>query len=109
VNRQIANALREMGADPDKVENFRELTNAEIRDEAIAEIPHTALALLPHLLDKAWILLAAGPGTAFWIGDHPVALANNMPPGDGIRGTLGFRVPGIEVYLGSLVLRRFSD
>jgi hypothetical protein len=99
VNKQIADVLREMGADPNKVENFRELTDAEIRDTSIADIPHSAFTLLPHLLDKVWILLAASPDTTFWIGDHPIVLANNINPGDGIRGTLGFAVKGIEVYL----------
>lgn len=99
LNRQMADVLREMGADPNKVENFRELTGAELRRDSIADIPHFAFVLLPHLLDKAWILLSVAPGTNFWIGDHPVVLANNINPGDGIRGTLGLAVRGIEIYL----------
>ena len=99
VNKQMAGVLREMGADPNKVENFRELTEAEVRRDSIAFMPGSASALLPHLLDKAWILLSAAPGNSFWVGDHPVILANNINPGDGIRGTLGFAVRGIEVYL----------
>jgi hypothetical protein len=95
----MADALREMGADPNNVENFRELNEAEIRDTFIAKLRASAFNLLPHLLDKSWILLAAAPGTVFWVGDHPVALANNVNPGDGIRGTLGLAVRGIEVYL----------
>jgi len=99
LNRQMAEALREMGADPNKVENFRELTEAEVRHSSIEGMPGLAFTLLPHLMDKAWILLSAVPGNAFWVGDHPVVLANNINPGDGIRGTLGFGVRGIEVYL----------
>lgn len=99
LNRQMADVLREMGADPNNVENFRELTEAEVRSDSIADIPDSAFALLPHILHKAWILLSVAPGTTFWIGDHPVVLANNINPGDGIRGTLGFAVRGIEVYL----------
>jgi hypothetical protein len=99
LNRQLADALREMGADPSNVKNFREMTEAEIRHSSIEAMPSTALALLPHLLHKTWILLTAPPGTAFCVGDHPVVLANNFNPGDGIRGTLGFAVEGIEVYL----------
>jgi len=99
LNRQMADALREMGADPSKVENFRELTEAEVRRDSIADMPPTAFTLLPHLLNKAWILLSAAPGRTFWVGDHPVVLANNLNPGDGLRGTLGLAVRGIEVYL----------
>lgn len=78
MNRQMADALRQMGAEPNEVENFKELTEAEVRQSSLTGLADIALTLLPHLLDKAWILLAAGPGTAFWIGDHPVVLANNM-------------------------------
>lgn len=99
LNKQIADVLREMGTEPNNVKNFRELTEAEIRETSIADIPRLALTLLPHILDKAWLLIAASPFTPFWIGDHPVVLANNLNPGDGIRGTLGFGVKGIEIYL----------
>lgn len=99
LNRQMADTLREMGADPNNVENFRELTGAEVRSDSIANIPDLASALLPHILHKAWILLSVAPGATFWIGDHPVVLANSINPGDGIRGTLGFAAQGIEVYL----------
>jgi uncharacterized protein DUF4238 len=99
INKQMADALREMGAEPNSVENFRELTQSEIRETSIGDVPRLAFTLLPHILNKSWILLAAAPGTDFWIGDHPVVLENNMNPGDGIRGTLGFAIPGIEIYL----------
>jgi hypothetical protein len=95
----MANALREMGADPSKVGNFRELTEAEVRHSSIEGMPGLVFKVLPHLLDKAWILLSVIPGNSFWLGDQPVVLANNINPGDGIRGTLGFAVQGIEVYL----------
>jgi len=62
LNRQMADALREMGADPNKVENFRELTQAEVRRDSIADMPPTAFTLLPHLLNKAWILPVRGSG-----------------------------------------------
>jgi hypothetical protein len=99
INQQIADAIREMGTEPNSVENFRELTDAEIHEFTISDVPRLAFTLLPHILDKSWVLLAAAPGTEFWIGDHPVVLANNMNPGDGITGTSGFAVRGIEIYL----------
>jgi Protein of unknown function (DUF4238) len=99
INKQLADALREMGAEPNSVQNFRELTDSEIREQTNAGIRGISLDLLPHILNKDWILFSAVSGSEFWIGDHPVALANNMNPGDGVRGTLGFRVPGIEIYL----------
>ncbi|MFL6387429.1 MAG: DUF4238 domain-containing protein [Terriglobales bacterium] len=99
INKQLADALRDMGAEPNSVRNFHELTESEIREEVNASVGGLSLDLLPHILNKDWILFSACSGSEFWIGDHPVALANNLNPGNGLRGTLGFGVPGIEVYL----------
>jgi hypothetical protein len=99
LNKQVADALRSSGAEPNSVENFRELSSAEIREHTNASIAKLSLNLLPHIMSKNWILLSPASGSEFWIGDHPVTLANNMNPGDGLRGTLGFAVPGIEIYI----------
>jgi hypothetical protein len=99
INKQLADALREMGTEPNSVRNFHESTDSEIREQTNANIRGLSLDLLPHILNKDWILFSADSGTEFWIGDHPVSRANNLNPGDGLRGTLGFRVPGIEIYL----------
>ena len=99
INKQLADALREMGTEPNSVRNFRELTESEIREQANASVRRLSLDLLPHVLSKNWILFSACSGSEFWIGDHPVTLANNLNPGKGVRGTLGFGVLGIEIYL----------
>jgi hypothetical protein len=75
------------------------LSDPEIREQTNSDIPRLSFTLLPYILNKVWILFSAAPGSEFWIGDHPVTLANNMNPGDGLRGTLGFGVQGIEIYL----------
>jgi len=99
INAQLGSVLREMGADPNSVRNFRELSDSEIREHTNSDIARTSFTLLPYILEKDWILFSAAPGSEFWIGDHPVTLANNMNPGDGLRGTLGFGVAGIEIYI----------
>jgi Protein of unknown function (DUF4238) len=99
MNAQMADAIREMGTDPNTVKNFREWTESEYREFANAEVARTSFVLLPYILNKAWILCSAAPGNEFWIGDHPVTLDNNMNPGDSLRSTLGFGVAGIEIYL----------
>jgi len=99
INAQMADAIREMGTDPNSVRNFRELSESENREVANSEIVPVSFELLPHILNKSWILFSAAPGTQFWIGDHPVTRANNMNPGDGLRSTLGFGAVGIEIYL----------
>ena len=99
LNKQMADALRKMGADPNAVRNFREFNESEMHELTTEDVPRLSYTLLPHILDKSWILLSAAPGTEFWIGDHPVVLDNTINPGDGVRGTLGFGVRGIEIYL----------
>lgn len=51
-----------------------------------------------HFATKSWLLLAAKTNTPFIIGDNPVVM-QNLPDADGLRGTLGLAVQGIEIYL----------
>lgn len=99
INRKMAAMIREMGTEPNSVANFREFTGEEARELSVGDVPRAAFTLIPHILSKSWLLLAAPTGTEFWIGDHPIMLANNMNPGDGFRSTSGFAVPGVEIYL----------
>lgn len=69
------------------------------REEYLQLIPKFTRAFLPYLLDKDLLLFSADPSHPFCISDHPVTLNNTSNPGDGIRGTLGLGVLGIEVYL----------
>jgi hypothetical protein len=52
-----------------------------------------------ELRKKHMVLYRSNGSSQFWIGDSPVAMLNTVNPGDGIRGTLGLAVQGIEVYL----------
>jgi hypothetical protein len=99
VNKEITDALTKMGADPYNIENFRPLTDAQLHDSSLADIRDLTLELYPHVLDKSWLLLEADGCGPFWISDNPVVMYNTLNPGDGIRGTLGLRVNGIEIYL----------
>lgn len=99
LDKQMTEALRAMGAEPNNVQNFKPLSATELRDFFIESIPGHARQFVPYLLDKSWILLRAVAPDYFIISDNPVTLANNLNPGDGVRGTLGLRVQGIEVYL----------
>lgn len=99
VNTLFAELIREAGFDPENVEGFHELSRSAVREHTNSEIRPLSFKLLRHIFKKDWILFSAAAGSEFWIGDHPVTLANNMNPGDGLRGTLGFGVKGIEIYL----------
>lgn len=63
----MADALRAMGAEPNLVGNFRELSRAELRDETNAGIPRSAFVILPHVLNKDWLLLSTASNAEFLI------------------------------------------
>lgn len=49
------------------------------------------------LLEKDWVLLRTDRKHPFLMGNHPVAMFNEVDRG--LRGNLGVNVPGIEIYL----------
>jgi len=68
-------------------------------EKALSTIPGLVRPAVDELQKKHLILHRSDGSSLFCIGDSPVALHNTLNPGDGIRGTLGLAVPGIEVYL----------
>jgi hypothetical protein len=76
-----------------------EFSEEQLREEYLGRIPKFTGDFLPHLLNKDLMLFGTNRNVPFCISDNPVALNNTLNPGDGIRGTLGLAVPGIEVYL----------
>ena len=51
----------------------------------------------PSLLEKDWVLLQTDRKHPFLMGDHPVAMFNDVDRG--LRGNLGIQVPGIQIYI----------
>lgn len=86
-----------MGADPNRdVENFREMSETDIKSSSIHVMNTLPSELAQHLLDKELVLLKCPKGESFYISDNPVTMHNNFPrPG---RGNLGLRLHGIEVH-----------
>jgi hypothetical protein len=100
--RQIASVVSEMngGELPQKIRRQLGLTSPEPEHEkALSTIPGLARPVLEKLLQKNLILYRSDGTLPFWISDNPVALDNTTNPGDGVRGTLGVGVQGIEIYL----------
>ena len=69
------------------------------RNEYLRAIPESTRKFLPHVLTKDLMLFGTDRNAPFSISDNPVALNNTVNPGDGVRGTLGLAVPGIEIYM----------
>lgn len=81
-------AATEMGFDPDP----------EVSRLIAFSLLERSADFVPYVLDKAWGLYEAPNDHPFLIGDHPVVMANNVNKSD-VRGTIGLRVRGIEIYL----------
>jgi hypothetical protein len=97
--QQLGESLERMSGGRVADELRQQLGTAAEREGVLSSIPGSTRKFMPHLLNKNLILLEAPDVLPFWISDSPVALANTVNPGDRIRGTLGFAVPGIEIYL----------
>ena len=86
------------GIDPEKVSNYRPLQDEEdIKLASMAFLRDATVDLVPIMLAKGWVLIQTSKGEPFLIGDHPVTLHNERT--FGVRGNIGFAVPGIEIYL----------
>jgi len=97
INRSMADWVRGFGVDPNTdVENFKVLTETEIKQSSIDVLRSIPGDLVKHILDKEWSLLKSPKGEYFYISDHPVTMHNNYPRKD--RGNDGLRLRGIEVY-----------
>jgi hypothetical protein len=68
-------------------------------EKSLSTILGITRSLVDALQKKHMVLYRSDGSSSFCISDSPVALHNSVNPGEGIRGTLGLGVPGIEVYL----------
>lgn len=93
----MSSALLRMGADPNKVQGFEFLDEGQTRTHSILSLREIAAELMPHFLDKCWVLYSTTKDNPFYISDNPIAMFNSNQ--DPLRGTLGLRVPGIEVHM----------
>jgi hypothetical protein len=98
IGESLVEAIKRRGMEPPPA--WREhLTPESMREQSLAAIPGFLRDFLPHLLNKDLLLYKTESSAPFCISDNPVALNNTVNDGDGIRGTLGLAVRGIEIYL----------
>lgn len=98
MNRMLADHLRALGADPNEVEGFKELSNEENKAFTVSMLPRMAAELAPIIYDKTWMLCKTVPSVPFYTSDNPVTLQNTSWSHP-FYGNIGFAVKGIEIYL----------
>lgn len=90
--------LREQGMPDDYFQPDPKIGSGEHAERALAArmISTAPQTMAPALMDKDWLLLATDAGHPFLLGDHPLAMHNDVDRG--LRGNLGLNVEGIELY-----------
>lgn len=95
VNREMARILRENGAVPNDVTNFREIETEQEAKEITLYNLRIASEMVPEIMNKKWLLCVSDE--KFLISDNPVVRQNTRNKSS-VRGTLGLKNQGIEIY-----------
>jgi len=98
MNRGLTERIRQYGFDPDKVKGHKLLDEKGVKDFSIKMLMKNSEQLVPHILDKKWLLYETRESDPLFISDNPVARQNRQDFGP-FWGNLGLAVKGIEIYL----------
>lgn len=98
VGEKMRERIRSMGHDPENIPQLRGGDDPEmIKLTAMKLAKENLPKFTESFADKVMLLVGAAPGATFLLGDNPVVKANQN--GMGIRGNLGLKSEGIEIYL----------
>jgi hypothetical protein len=71
---RVYDAVLQIGGDPSKVQGFEFLNEEQTRAQSILSLRGIATDLMPHFLNKCWILYSTTQDRPFYISDNPIAL-----------------------------------
>lgn len=98
VAEQMRERIRSQGHDPDLVPQLKGSNDPEqVKLTAMMFASESLPEFTVSFADKVMLLIEAAPGTTFLLGDAPAVMANQHDLG--LRGNLGLKVKGIQVYL----------
>jgi len=93
---EIQRQFIKCGIDPNNISNYKPFQNDnEIKIASLRNF-NIINSLIPTILEKKWYLSESDG--RFWISDNPVVLHNEINK-DIHRSTIGFSVPGIEIFM----------
>ena len=95
VHDALSEFLARTGDDISQIEGYEAPTEDSLKESGIRAIAN-AHEFVPYFLDKSWVLMRARKGKPFITSDHPICMQNMID--HGLRGNLGLRVRGIEIY-----------
>ncbi len=97
ISKEMSERLKPYAFGIDKVGITKPLDEKKIKDVSIKTIVRDAEELIPHLLEKKWLLYETTESDPFYISDNPVVRQNHKNYGQ-LWGNLGLAVTGIEIY-----------
>lgn len=78
-------------------DDWKPATEDTLKRDHLTSIRHSLLEFAQIIAEKDFLLAEAAPGRSFYLGDNPVALANDNDFGP--YGNIGLALPGIQIYL----------
>jgi hypothetical protein len=98
MGKQFVQKLRDMGSSEEQIREIMG-SSGDVPEDKLFGLRSLAKAidLVPHFLNKAWLLLETTPKYPFFISDNPIGLHNDMDHGP--YGNIGLAVRGIQIYL----------
>lgn len=97
LNKGLAAAFEARGTDLSAIQNFKVMSEEEVKTFSLKMLVDAPRSYAPHFLDKHWYLIEGRSDDPFHLGDHPVVRENEL-----VRaafGTMGLASPGISIYL----------
>lgn len=96
LNQALYEKIVALGGEPDEFAEYEEFDDESRKRAAVSNLT-IARDLVPHFLDKAFLLFKAPEDRPLYLSDHPVVLRSTLPR-PGFAG-LGVGVEGVEIYL----------
>lgn len=97
LSKEMANRIREMGFDPQEIEDAQEMDDDEVKMMTLRSFVKNSPDIADLILKKIWILFKFPEQNPLYISDHPVTMHNDENFGP--YGNIGFGVPMIQIYL----------
>jgi len=97
LSKGMSDRMRLYASGTGQVSIPKPLDEKEIKDVSIKLILKSTEELIPHLLEKKWLLYETTESDPFYISDNPVVRQNHKDFGP-LWGNLGLACTGIEVY-----------
>jgi hypothetical protein len=96
LSHDVAERMKKMGYDPDKVEGFKRLSDEETKQLTLGTFVKHAPIYAELIRGKICLLFKTPKSHPLYISDNPITMHNDEDFGP--YGNIGFGVPSIQIY-----------